>query len=292
MSVNKIVTKVDGIINRTIDFNDLKSGLAEGSHTITLEAFNGSTLVSTQTRNFTISATTTSYEAETTSYIDRVNVDSGLVINGDYIDTVFKQLKADTSLANLLFWMDAKGGTKKDASNFISKTYDLSTSLNDTTQVTGSKQPVLNTNIVFDGTDDSLNFSEFTLTMGTTLYVRFTPQLFKNMLLGFSGNTNVYLYLATSTEIRLKGSSTVYSWNVPTMVAGATYDLFIQRTLAGYTLFLDAANRGEKASSEETKFNLIGNYAAAGFDYNGSIERLALFNEVLTTSKMNNLIAL
>jgi len=54
MSVNKIVTKVDGIINKTIDFNDLKAGLAAGAHTITVEAYNGSTLISTQTRNITI----------------------------------------------------------------------------------------------------------------------------------------------------------------------------------------------------------------------------------------------
>ena len=56
MSVNKIVTKVDGVINKTINFNDLKAGLASGAHTITVEAFNGATLVSTQTKNITIAA--------------------------------------------------------------------------------------------------------------------------------------------------------------------------------------------------------------------------------------------
>jgi len=56
MSVNKIVTKVDGVENKTIDFNDLKSGLSTGSHTITVEAYNGATLISTQTRNITIAA--------------------------------------------------------------------------------------------------------------------------------------------------------------------------------------------------------------------------------------------
>ena len=56
MSVNKIVTKVDGTINKELNFNDLKSGLAAGSHTITVEAYNGSTLISTQTKNITIAA--------------------------------------------------------------------------------------------------------------------------------------------------------------------------------------------------------------------------------------------
>jgi len=74
MSVNKIVTKVDGIINKTIDFNDLKAGLAVGAHTITVEAYNSATLISTQTRNITIAAAVSSYEAETTSYMNVVGI--------------------------------------------------------------------------------------------------------------------------------------------------------------------------------------------------------------------------
>ena len=73
MSVNKIVTKVDGTINKTIDFNDLKAGLASGAHTITVEAFNGSTLISTQTRNITIAAAA-SYEAETTTFMNAIGI--------------------------------------------------------------------------------------------------------------------------------------------------------------------------------------------------------------------------
>ena len=73
MSVNKIVTKVDGTINKTIDFNDLKAGLASGAHTITVEAFNGATLISTQTRNITIAAGV-SYEAETTLYMNTLGI--------------------------------------------------------------------------------------------------------------------------------------------------------------------------------------------------------------------------
>ena len=59
MPVNKIVTKVDGLENKTIDFNDLKAGLAAGSHTITVEAWNEATLVNSQTRNFTIASSDT-----------------------------------------------------------------------------------------------------------------------------------------------------------------------------------------------------------------------------------------
>ena len=74
MSVNKIVTKVDGVINKTINFNDLKAGLAAGAHTITVEAYNGATLVSTQTKNITIAITGGGIEAETTSYMNAVGI--------------------------------------------------------------------------------------------------------------------------------------------------------------------------------------------------------------------------
>ena len=70
MSVNKIVTKVDGTINKTIDFNDLKAGLASGAHTITVEAYNGATLVSTQTKNITIAAV--AYDVDYQAVLDAV----------------------------------------------------------------------------------------------------------------------------------------------------------------------------------------------------------------------------
>jgi len=73
MSVNKIVTKVDGVENKTIDFNDLKAGLGAGAHTITVEAYNGATLVSTQTKNITIAAPS--------------SIDSSLQAVLDYADT-------------------------------------------------------------------------------------------------------------------------------------------------------------------------------------------------------------
>jgi len=68
MSVNKIVTKVDGTINKTIDFNDLKAGLAAGSHTITVEAYNGATLISSQTKN--IITTTATVDADYQAVLD------------------------------------------------------------------------------------------------------------------------------------------------------------------------------------------------------------------------------
>ena len=75
MSVNKIVTKVDGVENKTIDFNDLKAGLASGSHTITVEAWSGAALISTQTKNITITAVA-AYDADYQAVLDYATTNS------------------------------------------------------------------------------------------------------------------------------------------------------------------------------------------------------------------------
>ena len=86
MSVNKIVTKVDGTINKTIDFNDLKAGLAAGAHTITVEAFNGATLVNSQTRNFTIAAAgDTTAPTITSATVEDANPDKLVVVFSEVV---------------------------------------------------------------------------------------------------------------------------------------------------------------------------------------------------------------
>jgi len=239
-------------------------------------------------------AAVSSYEAETTSYINRVNTDIGSVINEAYIDTVYSQLKADASLANLLFWIDYKGGMKKDASNFISKTYDLSSSLNDPIQSLGSKQPIFDSTIKFDGNDDSLDTpSVLDIPVGGTIYVRFIPEIFDKLILGKSGNASVYLKLHSSSEIRLQSNSFSFlSWQSLNITLNTEVDLFIQRSSDGYTLFLNGTSYGEKLVTGDFLTDLIGSYAVASRGLKGGIDRVALFNEILTPAKMNNLIAL
>jgi len=121
MSVNKIVTKVDGVINKELNFNDLKAGLADGAHTITVEAFNGATLVNSQTRNFTIAAAVSSYEAETTSYMNAIAIPdntSASAYSGKtnrdiwvIMDDYFKGLKTNSLLVEGVFDFPMLGGT-------------------------------------------------------------------------------------------------------------------------------------------------------------------------------------
>jgi len=85
MAVNKIVTKVDGTINKAIDFNDLKAGLAVGSHTITVEAWNGSTLVSAQTRNITIASSDSTAPTITTATVEDANPNKLVVVFSEVV---------------------------------------------------------------------------------------------------------------------------------------------------------------------------------------------------------------
>ena len=117
MAVNKIVTKVDGTINKTIDFNDLKSGLSAGAHTITAEAWNGATLVSTQTKNITIAAGA-AFEAETTAFMQ----DSDVNIPND--GTVFYSgTPQETSGANLWTFIDDFIKREKTAGRWVNILY-------------------------------------------------------------------------------------------------------------------------------------------------------------------------
>ena len=120
MSVNKIVTKVDGTINKTIDFNDLKAGLAAGSHTITVEAWNGAALISTQTKNITIAAVAT-FEAETTSLMNAIatpNDGTATIYTGvtgsqlwTLVNNLISGLKTNNLLAKLFYYHLFLGGT-------------------------------------------------------------------------------------------------------------------------------------------------------------------------------------
>jgi len=73
MGITKYIVKVDGVQTKVLDLSDIKSGLAAGAHTITSEAWNGSALISTQTKNITIAAAT-SYEAETTTFMNTIAI--------------------------------------------------------------------------------------------------------------------------------------------------------------------------------------------------------------------------
>jgi len=160
MNANKIVTKIDGVENKTIDFNDLKSGLAPGAHTVTVEAYNGSTLISTQTKNITI--TVTSYDVDYQAVLDAAttngdplpdaaqqDIDNQLMIDykatGVYNkrDVIFKSKGTATPAFKLYCWKrkikmiayggliwDSQGVKPNGTNGYIDPLYDTTNSTN------------------------------------------------------------------------------------------------------------------------------------------------------------------
>jgi len=89
MGITKYIIKVPSKPDKVLDLADVKTGLASGAHTITVEAWNGAALISTQTKNITIAAVAgtpttgvvANYEFNETTggLIDSINAYNGLV---------------------------------------------------------------------------------------------------------------------------------------------------------------------------------------------------------------------
>jgi len=54
MGITKYIVKVPSKPDKVLDLADVKTGLASGAHTITVESYDGTTLLETKTRNITI----------------------------------------------------------------------------------------------------------------------------------------------------------------------------------------------------------------------------------------------
>ena len=146
MAVNKIVTKVDGVENKTIDFNDLKAGLAAGGHTVTVAAYNGATLVNSQTRNITIAGADTTAPTITTVTVEDANPDKLVV--------VFSEAVTITNTTGLTITGDATptlSAQTGSGSNTI--TFTLSTALTNGQSVTLN---VASSNTIKDAANNSL----------------------------------------------------------------------------------------------------------------------------------------
>lgn len=100
------------------------------------------------------------YEPETLTQYSRILSDGGSVVDLYSMNTFIAGLKTLGLYNNLLACWDARFGVKKDGSNAVSKLYDLSSYNRDASQLTGSYQPIWESNvwndrsaILFDGGD-------------------------------------------------------------------------------------------------------------------------------------------
>lgn len=138
---------------------------------------------------------------ETKAYRDRVEADGGVVIDLIYVDAIFRKLKDMGVYNNLLHWVSAKAGVKKDASNYISKLYSLIDGT-DETQLTGANQPLATANdrVSFDGVDDftSIPNANLAVTASMVLGMWVKTTTTSNLVIFEKGGTNDSLHLHTT----------------------------------------------------------------------------------------------
>lgn len=118
----------------------------------------------------------------------------GGTINGR-IDALVSLLNYPVVLkdGNTKGWYDSLDATTitKDGSNLVSRWNDKLASGRDLIQATGTKQPLLRTSgLLFDGTDDFLKTSAFTLAQPVTIYLAVRQKAWVSNDAIFDGNAN------------------------------------------------------------------------------------------------------
>ena len=111
MGITKYIVKVDGAPTKILDLSDIKAGLSAGAHTITAEAWNGATLVSTQTKNITI-ASAQQVAAPTNLRFDTITSDS-FKIHFDYPLTsenrYYYEISLQSDFSTIIWSIDLPG---------------------------------------------------------------------------------------------------------------------------------------------------------------------------------------
>lgn len=239
------------------------------------------------------------YQPETIAYVQRVTADGGQVIDIQYVDQVFKTLKALGLLSNLVNMTDYRAGIKRDASNHVSKVYSLDLNSKDSIQGTGYRQPVYtNEGIVFDGTDDTLvsTVPLDTFANGMTFETRIIAAeqtswgmpiaIFDRTYLSNSfGNNKSRVSILTTTAQRVAEiASPVFNEQID---LAATYN---QSVLKG---FLNSVEGGSNILNEPLKTTTNDRMwlGSMGFVYyfKGTIKQTRVFNIALTTEQIQKL---
>lgn len=216
MPINKIITKVDGVENNTINFNDIVSGLSAGNHTITVETYNGNTLVHSDTKNINISGVSGgSFDPDYQAVLDyatansiplpdssQQNVDNQLLI--DYkatgawdLDDIFLKFKGSADIAfkricwKRLIQVDVFGGLTWDSTGVLGN---------------GTNGYI---DLIYNPVTNAVNFNQNSASFN---YVGLNnPQTSGVIVGGYNGSSTVGYNVWT--PYRVSGSDVLYSIN-------------------------------------------------------------------------------
>ena len=141
--------------------------------------------------------------AITKAYIERVTTDGGSVVNDSKVNDEYQIVSVNepSIYANSILHVSRFGGFILDSSNFISKSYDLSSDNNDLIQPTASRQPLFE-----DGVIKSVGIKSLKLATTANIANQSTGSILWKGTVNDSGSAQVlYAIRDSSTDIQNGG---------------------------------------------------------------------------------------
>jgi len=230
-------------------------------------------------------------EAETATYINRINSDGGVVADIPMIDGLFKNLIANSLQSNLLFWYNNLGGVKKDASNFVEKLYSFTNANTDIIQLTQANKPLYTiTGINFDATDE----------MAKTLATSIVAPTFTIMFKVKAVPVNYYPTIAfQSWDAFIMHSSSgglIYAGNKVSQRFKLAAGSFLNNITATYTFTYNSTTKIAKIYRDTTllgsmtQTDPIDRTAILMDARNGTFYDAKMFNKDLSLTEITNII--
>lgn len=261
------------------------------------------------------------YEQETLNYKARVETAGGVVLDIEYVDAVYKLLKALNLLTVLKYFTSYKAGIRKDSAGAVSKLFSLDLNGNDVKQTNaGSLQPIYyvdgihysgrylealgNTNFNVLGSDKltigAETIPDTTSGFGTPFANMDTTKAYNGYDLWYEGTQFgshiIHLWNTDALKI-LTGGGLVVGENINTTI---TYDGL--KKAAGVKAYKNATNLATTANPNNLTSDPIGSSVfvmgarwggtSITQPFNGKIKKAYIFKAELTSAQIAEINAL
>lgn len=247
---------------------------------------------------------TVTYEQETNDYKTRVEADGGVVIDIDFVDSVYKKVKEFGVLANMMCWTDYRAGVKKDAAGKVAKLYsmDLTADATDPYQTTAANQPtyVDGSGVRYDGTTSLRNADTASLspTAGITLMDKVYHDLL-DQTMTYTRKDNAYI-MQTNNKGSFRPHVYAGGWKIAAtpnnrILATTWHNTAMTYDGAALKGFIDNAEVSSTAVTgpifDSTNLIQYGFYTTSE-GFKGIIASHKMFDKALTLAQMTDLNAL
>ena len=174
----KTIEYIDNAVYKTTEYTSVKTALAAGAHVYKSELYNGATLISTDTKNFTIAAASVNYLAD--DYPNAAYAFDFYKLNSAYTGACIRVRRSDSVEQDIGFSGDTLDESELTtfagtSDCFLTTFYDQSGNVRNMTQTAASNQPKIvsagailkegtKVTIQFDGVNDFMTIPSLGIT--------------------------------------------------------------------------------------------------------------------------------